>query len=228
MHVEVVGRDVRHDGDIRRAVSIDHELEGAELHDGQMPSGVISAACGSSGAPMLPPIQTRCPACFKDLCDERGGGGLAVGAGHGDDAAGTDLKKRLHLAGGLRPGGTQPAEAPGSPGACPGVRKTTSARTPSDTPRRRAAPRPACSSSSTSASSFSRGVLSQASTWMPRASSMRMSGRLLTPMPSTATRFYPKANQNTDQTRLCSYSNASLNKIPASYYIRMGKKLQSV
>ena len=59
---------------------------------------------------MLPPIQTRWPGMLKDLCDERGGGGLAVGAGHGDDAAGADLKKRLHLAGDLRPGGTQPAK----------------------------------------------------------------------------------------------------------------------
>ena len=50
------------------------------------------------------------PGVLEDLCDERGGGGLAVGAGHGDDAAGADLKKRLHLAGDLRPGGTQPAK----------------------------------------------------------------------------------------------------------------------
>ena len=35
VHVEVVGRDVRHDGDIRRAFHR-HELEGAELHDGQI------------------------------------------------------------------------------------------------------------------------------------------------------------------------------------------------
>ena len=39
------------------------------------------------------------PGGLQELCDDRGGRGLAVGPGDGDHLAGADLKKDLHLAG---------------------------------------------------------------------------------------------------------------------------------
>ena len=36
---------------------------------------------------------------LQQLCDDGGGGGLAVAAGDGDHVAGADLKEHLHLAG---------------------------------------------------------------------------------------------------------------------------------
>lgn len=79
----------------------------------------------------------------------------------------------------------------GLPGCIPGVRKTTSASTPSKYPSPRLSSQPAFSSSRTSPSSFSRGVLSQPTTWQPNSSSSRTRGRLLTPRPRTAV-FLPR------------------------------------
>ena len=59
---------------------------------------------------MLPPTQTRWPACSRIFCDQGRGGRFAVGAGHGDDAAGADLEERFHFTGKLRALFAQPAQ----------------------------------------------------------------------------------------------------------------------
>ena len=78
------------------------------------------------------------------------------------------------------------ASMAGLHGCIPGVRNRTSASTPSRYPSPTRSLQPSFSSSRTSASSFSRVVLSQPVTSQPYSSSSRTRGRLLTPRPSTA------------------------------------------
>ena len=108
VHVQMVRRDVRHDGDIRRALHR-HELEGAELHDGDIRRLHVRRLRQEGRADVAAdPDAVAC--VLQNFCDEGGRGRLAVGAGHGDDAAGADLKERLHLAGDLRAGRAQLAQ----------------------------------------------------------------------------------------------------------------------
>ena len=83
----------------------------------------------------------------------------------------------------------------GMSGCMPGVRNTTSACTLSRYPSPTWSVAPMRSKSRTSSSSCCLGVLSQASTVSPLRSSMRISGRFDTPMPSTAIRFPRSASK---------------------------------
>ena len=113
----------------------------------------------------------------------------------------------------------------GMSGCMPGVRKTISACTPSKYPSPTWSVAPSRSSSRTSSSSFSRGVLSQARTVSPRASSMRMSGRFETPMPSTAMRLPRKPSKYAETFSFMVSSSFSRLYL---HYIRHRKKLQLV
>ena len=50
-------------------------------------SSVLSSISETTGTPMLPPTSVGRPASFKNLAQQRGGGGLAVGAGDGQRVA---------------------------------------------------------------------------------------------------------------------------------------------
>ena len=113
----------------------------------------------------------------------------------------------------------------GISGCIPGVRKTISACTPSKYPSPTWSVAPSFSSSKTSSSSLSREVLSQARTVSPRSSSMRMSGRFETPMPSTAMRLPRKPSKYAETFSFMVSSSFSRLYL---HYIRHRKKLQLV
>ena len=105
MDVEMIRREIRHDGDVTAPVQI-HQLKRAELqHDRvrrlHLVGTVEQRRADVAAQPDL------APGVAQHLGDQCRRGGLAVRAGHADDPAGADLKKRLHLGGDLRPGCAQ-------------------------------------------------------------------------------------------------------------------------
>ena len=97
MHVEVVGRDVRHDGDIRRAFHR-HELEGAELEHRPVCARHFRRFVKQRRADVAAKVHGVALRA-QELGRDGRGRGLAVAAGDGDHVAGTDLKEGLHLRG---------------------------------------------------------------------------------------------------------------------------------
>ena len=95
VHVQMIGRQIRHHGNVR-ALPHGHELEAAQLQHGvvlrthfirltqKRVSDVAAHVDGLSGG-------------LQQLGDDGGGGGLPVRAGDGDERAGADGEKHLHL-----------------------------------------------------------------------------------------------------------------------------------
>ena len=92
-----------------------HELEGAELHHGEVLLSHL-AAQGQQGRADVAPQPDGLPGGLQHFADQSGGGGLAVGTGDGDQVAGANLKEHLHLRG--NPG---PTAFQGLNGRVPGV-----------------------------------------------------------------------------------------------------------
>ena len=93
--VQVVGRQVGHNGDAGAPVH-GHQLEGAELQHRQIRWRDVRRVAQQRAADVAPQVDGA-PGGLQELCDDRGGRGLAVGPGDGDLGTGADLKKDLHL-----------------------------------------------------------------------------------------------------------------------------------
>ena len=102
MHIQMVGGQVGDNGDVGAAREV-HELEGAELHHGEI-LRLHLLRQGQQGRADVAPQPDPASGLPEQLRDQRGGSRLAVGAGHGDDRAGAHPEKRLHLRGDLRAG----------------------------------------------------------------------------------------------------------------------------
>ena len=98
--VQVVGGQVGDDGDVGAQGEV-HELEGAELHHGEVRRVHLLRQGQEGGADVA--AQPDLPARLLQQPGDQGGGGrLAVGAGDGDDGAGAHPEEGLHLGGDLR------------------------------------------------------------------------------------------------------------------------------
>ena len=84
--IEVVGSDVENDGDLRMKLEGAFKLEAGDFKDRP---GVVGALVdeGDDGNADVAADQCGQAGFQKDFADERGGGGLAVGAGDGEDFA---------------------------------------------------------------------------------------------------------------------------------------------
>ena len=108
VHVQMVRGHVRHDGNVGRALHR-HELEGTELDHGNVRRRHVRRLRQKGRADVAadPDAVAR---VLQNFCDQGRGGRFAVGAGHGDDAAGADLEERFHFTGKLRALFAQPAQ----------------------------------------------------------------------------------------------------------------------
>ena len=93
--IQMVGRDVGHDGDIRRA---DHavQLEGAQLQHGD----VVGADVRGLAQQRMPDVPAEMHAVsrrLQQLGKDGRGRGLSVAAGDGDHLAGAEREEDLHL-----------------------------------------------------------------------------------------------------------------------------------
>ena len=95
--VQVVGGQVRHHGDAG-ALRHGHQLEGAQLQHREIVGGDVRRVAQQGPADIAPQVDGL-PGGLQQLGDDGGGRRLAVGAGDGDQRAGADVKKDLHLAG---------------------------------------------------------------------------------------------------------------------------------
>ena len=95
--VQMVGSQIGHHGDMGAAIH-GHQLEAGQLQHRPVlrlhiirltQQGLTDVAAHVDGSARR----------LQQLCDDGGGGGLAVAAGDGDHVAGADLKEHLHLAG---------------------------------------------------------------------------------------------------------------------------------
>ena len=115
----MVGGQVGDHGDVRAGVH-GHQLEGGQLQHRQVVrlDGLDVRQEGTADvAAQMDVIACR----FQELGDDGGGGGLAIGAGHGDGLAGADVEEHFHLRGddcsvglGLRKGGDVRPDAGGT------------------------------------------------------------------------------------------------------------------
>ena len=100
VHVQMVGRKVRHDGRVAAGMQI-HQLEGAELEHSDVRGAHFLGAIQKRRADVAANPDAMSGAA-QQLGNECGRGRLAVRAGHTDDPARADLKKCLHLRRDLR------------------------------------------------------------------------------------------------------------------------------
>ena len=93
--VQMVGCQIGHHGDMGAAIH-GHQLEAGQLQHRPVlrlhiirltQQGLTDVAAHVDGSARR----------LQQLCDDGGGGGLAVAAGDGDHVAGADLKEHLHL-----------------------------------------------------------------------------------------------------------------------------------
>ena len=95
--VQVVGRQIGHHGHLGRVGHI-HQLEGAQLHH----SDVCGLHLIGQGQQRLADVAAHpdgLARVLENLGNERGGGGLPVGAGDREDLTGAHREKCLHLRG---------------------------------------------------------------------------------------------------------------------------------
>ena len=109
--VEMVGLDVGDNGDLGG----EHELaEIIELEGGYFEDDVVGGGdatpFGEEGMADVAAEPGDAAGGFEDVGDEGGGGGLAVGAGDGEDGSGTELEEDVHLGGDGDAGGAGSGE----------------------------------------------------------------------------------------------------------------------
>ena len=93
--IQMVGRDVRHHRHLRR-LPHPRQLEAGQFHDG----GILRADLlhiRQQRAPDVPADEGAHACGIQQPGDDRGGGGLAVGAGHGVDRRLAQVEEQLHL-----------------------------------------------------------------------------------------------------------------------------------
>ena len=100
--IQVVGGEVGDDGGVG-AVGEVHQLEGGQLQHHQIRGLHFVRLIQQRGADVAPQPDPEA-LLFQQLGDQRGGGGLPVGAGDGDDLRGADGEEGLHLGGDHRAG----------------------------------------------------------------------------------------------------------------------------
>ena len=101
--VEMVGRHVGHDGDLRALVHTD-QLEAGQLDDRH----ILGSHLRQHGQQCRADVAAQmdfAPGGLIELGDQGGGGGLAVRAGHAHDLTGAEIKEELDLAGDHGTGG---------------------------------------------------------------------------------------------------------------------------
>ena len=95
--VQMVGGNIGHHGNVGAGMHAD-ELETGKLHHSHILGSHLRQHGQQSCADVA--AQMHLAACgLVELGDQGGGGGLAVGAGHGYDLAGAEVEKQLHLTG---------------------------------------------------------------------------------------------------------------------------------
>ena len=97
MHIQMIRRNVRDDGHIRRAVHA-VQLEAAELEHGKILRTDIRNAVKERRADVAAKVHGVALRA-QELGRDGRGRGLAVAAGDGDDAARAEIAERLHLGG---------------------------------------------------------------------------------------------------------------------------------
>ena len=97
----MVGGKVRNDRPGWAALHV-HELEGAELHHGEVPRLHLPHQ-RQQGRSDVTPQPDGFARRLQHLGDQRGSGGLSVGAGNRQQRAGANLEENLHFAGDFRP-----------------------------------------------------------------------------------------------------------------------------
>ena len=93
----MIGRQIGDHGDPGTAGHI-HELEGAELHHREILRLHLPAQRQQRRADIAAQPH-GISLCLQHFGNQRCGGGLSVGAGNGDQVAGTNLEKHFHLTG---------------------------------------------------------------------------------------------------------------------------------